>query len=110
MTPPESTTPSADAASDELIASVVQYRPRFYYHAMEFQAQECRLRQVAGGLTDANRTLLARMAAELVERHSTILEALEWPLPLCHVVDLYRRLNTAAPDDTPLGVPDVPPS
>ncbi len=77
---------------------------------MEFQALECRLRQVAGGLTDANRTLLARMAAELVERHSTIFESLEWPLPLRHVVDLYRRLDSAAPDDTPSGVPDVPPS
>jgi hypothetical protein len=36
MTPPELTTPSADAARDELIASVVQYHLRFYYHAMEF--------------------------------------------------------------------------
>lgn len=107
MTPPELTTPSADAATDELIALVVQYHLRFYYHAM---ALECRLRQVAGGLTDANRTLLARMAAELVERHSTIFESLEWPLPLRHVVDLYRRLDPAAPDDTPSGVPDVPPS
>jgi hypothetical protein len=110
MTHPELTTPSADAARDELIDLVVQYRLRFYYHAMEFRALECRLHQVAGGLTDANRMLLARMAAELVERHSTIFEFLEWPLPLRHVVDLYRRLDPAAPDDTPSGVPDVPPS
>jgi hypothetical protein len=77
---------------------------------MEFRALECRLRQVAGGLTDANRTLLAQMAAELVERHNTIFEFLEWPLSLRHVVALYRRLAPAAPDDTPSGVPDVPPS
>ena len=98
MTSPEPTTPSADAARDELIALVVQYRLPFYYHSMEFQALECRLRKSTGGLTDANRTLLARMAAELVERHSTIFESLEWPLPLRHVVDLYRRLDPAAPD------------
>ena len=110
MTSPELTTPSADAAGDELIALVVQYRLRFYCHAMEFQALEYRLRQIAGGLTDANRMLLARMAAELVERHSTIFESLEWPLPLRHIVDLYRRLDPADPDDTPSGVPDVPPS
>ena len=47
------------------------------------------------------------MAAELVERHSTIFKSLEWPLPLCHVVDLYRRLDPAAPDYTPSGVPDM---
>jgi hypothetical protein len=110
MTPPELTTPSADAAKDDLIALVVQYRLRFYYHAREFQALECRLRQVAGGHTDADRMLLARMAAEFVERHSTIFESLEWPLPLRHVVDLYRRLDPAAPDDTRSGMPDVPPS
>ncbi len=110
MTSPELTTPSADAARDKLIALVVQYHLRFYYHAREFQALEYRLRQVAGGLTDANRTLLGRMAAELVERHSTIFESLEWPLPLRHVVDLYRRLDPAAPYDRPSGVPDVPPS
>ena len=110
MTSPELTTPSADAAGGELIALVIQYRLPFYYHSMEFQALECRLRQVAGGLTDANRTLLARMAAELVERHSTIFESPEWLLRLRHVVDLYRRLDPTAPDDTPSGVPDVPPS
>jgi len=110
MMPLEPTTPSADAARDELIALVVQYCLQFYYHPTEFQALECRLHQVAGGLTDANRTLLARIAAELVERHSTIFESLEWPLPLCHVVDLYRRLDPAAPDHTPSGVPDVAPS
>jgi hypothetical protein len=110
MTPPELTTPSADAARDELIALVVQYRLPFYYHVMEFQALECRLPQVAGGLTDVNRAHLARMAAEFVERHSTIFEALEWPLPLRQVVDLYHRLDPAAPNDTPSGVPDVPPS
>ena len=107
---PEPLAERADAARDELIASVVQCRMRFYYYAMEFHALECRLRQVAGGLTDANRMLLARMAAELVERHSPIFESPEWPLPLCHVVDLYRRLDPAAPDDTPSGAPDVPPS
>ena len=64
---------------------------------MEFQALECRLRQVAGGLTDANRTLLARMAAELVERHSTIFESLEWPLPLRHVVDLLPPPRSPPP-------------
>jgi hypothetical protein len=110
MTPPELTTPSADAAKDKLIALVVQYRLRFYAHVMQFQTLEYRLRQVAGGLTDANRTLLARMAAELVERHSTIFGSLEWPLPLRHVVDLYRHFDPAAPDDTPSGVPDVPSS
>ena len=82
---------------------------------MKFQALESRLRQMTGGLTDANRTLLTRMAAELVEWYSTIFEALEWPLPLRYAVDLYRRLDpTAAPDATPSRPPlatlDTPPS
>ena len=64
---------------------------------MKFQALESRLRQMTGGLTDANRTLLARIAAELVEWYSTIFEALEWPLPLRHAVDLYRRLDPPPP-------------
>jgi hypothetical protein len=108
MTAPELAAPPTDTARDELIVLVVQYRLQFYYYAMEFPALECRLRQVTGGLTDANRALLARIAADLAERHSAIFEDLEWPLPLRHVVNLYHRLDpAAAPDDTPSGPPDA---
>jgi hypothetical protein len=79
---------------------------QFYYYALEFQALRCRLRQVTGGLAEANRTLLTRMAAELVEQHSALFESLEWPLPLQRLVDLHRRLNgTVDPDYEPSGPP-----
>ena len=79
---------------------------QFYYYTLEFQALECRLRQVTGRLTEANRTLLARMAAELVEQHSAIFESLEWPLPLQRLVDLHRSLDASVdPDYEPSGPP-----
>ena len=103
---PEPPAEPADAARDELIALVAQHPMQFYYYALEFQALECRLRQVTGGLTEANRTLLTRMAAELVEQHGAIFESLEWPLPLQCLVDLHRRRDaTADPDYEPSGPP-----
>ena len=113
--PPGLSAPLTAAVRDEFIALVVKYGLIFYYYAVTFQTPESRLHQVTGGLTDANRMLLAHMAAELVERCSTIFQALEWPLPLRHAVDLYRRLDpTGVPDDTPGGPPlatlDAPPS
>jgi hypothetical protein len=103
---PEPLAEPADAASDELIALVAEYPIQFYYHALEFQALECRLRQVTGGLTEANRTLLTRMAAELVGQHGALFESLEWPLPLQCLVNLHRRLDaTVDPDYEPSGPP-----
>jgi hypothetical protein len=79
---------------------------QFYYYTLEFQALECRLRQMTGGLTEANRMLLTRMAAELVKQHGALFESLEWPLPLQRLVDLHRRLNgTVDPDYEPSGPP-----
>jgi hypothetical protein len=74
---PEPLAEPADAARDELIALVAQYPIQFYDYALEFQGLECRLRQVTGGLTQANRTLLTWMAAELVEQHGAIFEVVE---------------------------------
>ena len=103
---PEPLAERADAARDELIALVAQNPIQFCYCALEFQGLECRLRQVTSGLTQANRTLLTRMAAELVEQHGATFESVEWPLPLQRLVDLHRRLDaTVDPDYEPSGPP-----
>jgi hypothetical protein len=103
---PEPPAEPADAARDELTALVAQQPMQFYYRVLKFQALKCRLRQVTGELADANRMLLTRMAAELVEQHGALFESLDWPLPLQRLVDLHRPLDaTVDPDYEPSGPP-----
>ena len=80
---------------------------------MEFQSLECRLRQVTGGLTDANRALLARIAAEFLKQHHRYADSSEWPSPLDQIVDLHRRLDLEAdldyrPEEPQLALLDAP--
>ncbi|MGE3279959.1 MAG: hypothetical protein AB7O13_02970 [Alphaproteobacteria bacterium] len=104
MTRSELAAPNADAARDELIALIAQYRLRLDYYVMGLQALESRLRQVTGGLTATNRVFLARMAAEFLKQHQRYADRSEWPSPLDQIVDLHRRLDLEAdPDYSPEG-------